>query len=94
MDAQLTRPITMVNEDGELFVSLGQVGKCDADPKVAAAFQKLNESGTAPNWNTFSSLWRERLTARFRDTFMVEPGFESLKSAHYSEYQVQGTNRE
>jgi hypothetical protein len=79
MDAQLTRPITMVNEDGELFVSLGQVGKCDADPKVAAAFQKLNESGAAPNWNTFSSLWRERLTARFRDTFMVE--YSALPSA-------------
>lgn len=91
MDQLLTRPITIVNEDGEIFVSLGQVGKCDGDPKVAAAFQKLNATGAAPNWNTYSSLWRLRLTARFRDKFMVEPAFASLKDAHYSEYQVQGS---
>ena len=35
-DALLTRPIDLVNEDGEIFVSLGQVGECAADPKVEA----------------------------------------------------------
>ena len=91
MDELLTRPITLVNEDGEIFVSLGQNGKCAGDPKVAAAFQKLNESGAVTDWNTYASLWRLRLTSRFRDKFMVEPGFKSLQGAHYSEYQVQGT---
>ena len=91
MDELLTRPITLVNEDGEIFVSLGQNGECAGDPKVAAAFQKLNQSGTVTDWNTYASLWRLRLTSRFRDKFMVEPGFKSLQGAHYSEYQVQGT---
>lgn len=91
MDALLTRPITIVNEDGEIFVSLGQNGKCAGDPRVAAAFQKLNESGSVKDWNTYASLWRLRLTEKFRDKFMVEAGFKSLQGAHYSEYQVQGT---
>eukprot|EP00039_Didymoeca_costata_P012082 m.172848 g.172848 ORF g.172848 m.172848 type:complete len:980 (+) comp15377_c0_seq4:492-3431(+) len=87
MDALLTRPINIINEDGEIFVSLGQVGECGADPKVMAAY---NASG-APNWETYSSMWRLRLTARFRDLFL-KAGLKSLMGTHYSEYQVQGSN--
>lgn len=55
-------------QDGEIFVSLGQVGKCEGDPKVAAAFDAFNAtSGGLATWETYSSLWRVRLTTYFRD---------------------------
>ena len=93
-DELLTRPIDIVNEDGEIFVSLGQVGKCDADPKVKAAFQAFNETcGGAGTWETYSSLWRVRLTTYFRDQFFkATPPIKALQGAHYSEYQVQGSS--
>ena len=55
-DALLTRPIDTINEDGEIFVSLGQDGKCAGDPKVKAAFDKFNASQAgAGTWETYSS---------------------------------------
>jgi len=86
MSRQLTRTITRINEDGEIFVSLGQNGACAADPKVLAAYK---QSGAA-NWVTYASMWRVRLTARFRDLFL-HAGLPALANTHYSEYQVQGT---
>ncbi len=93
-DQRLTRPINLINEDGEIFESLGQLysntntSVCK-DLKVQAAFEKDN----APDWDTFESKWRLRLTVRFRDIFM-QSGLASLKGAAYSQYQVQGTNKD
>lgn len=92
-DESLTRPIDLINEDGEIFESLGQLfsntntSVCK-DPKVQGAF----EADSAPDWDTFESKWRLRLTARFRDKFL-KSGLASLKGAGYSQYQVQGTNK-
>ena len=92
-DETLTRPIDLINEDGEIFESLGNLyGNSNTpvckDAKVQAAFEKDG----APNWDTFESKWRLRLTARFRDVFL-KSGLVSLKGTAYSQYQVQGTDK-
>jgi hypothetical protein len=93
-DETLTRPIDLINEDGEIFESLGNLygnGKtlvCK-DAQVQAAFEKDD----SPNWDTFESKWRLRLTARFRDIFL-QSGLASLKGTAYSQYQVQGTDKD
>jgi hypothetical protein len=93
-DKLLTRPINRINEDGEIFVSLGQAGKCAGDPKVKAAFDKFNASQSgAGTWETYASKWRVRLTTYFRDEFLkATPPIKALDGCHYSEYQVQGSN--
>lgn len=80
-------------------MSLGQPGKCDADPKVAAAFNKFNatmgpwpdtKEGSQDAWETYASAWRVRLTDYFRDQFVnASPPIKALQGTHYSEYQVQ-----
>ena len=93
-DAKLRRPVDLINEDGEIFESLGNLyGNSKTlvckDAKVQAAFEKDGAS----NWDTFESKWRLRLTARFRDIFL-KSGLASLKGTAYSQYQVQGTNKD
>lgn len=93
-DEILKRPIDLINEDGEIFESLGNLygndkTKVCSDAKVQAAFRKDD----APNWDTFESKWRLRLTARFRDIFL-KSGLASLKGTAYTQYQVQGTNKD
>ena len=92
-DETLERPIDLINEDGEIFETLGNLfgndkTKVCKDTQVQAAFEKDG----APNWDTFESKWRLRLTARFRDK-ILKSGLASLKGTSYSQYQVQGTNK-
>lgn len=88
--AGLSNSVPMrVNEDGENFI-LNQLGNLSyhLDPVVTADYAKSGiaplSDGT-PDWLTYTSQWRLRLTEQFRAAFLP-PG------AHYSEYQVQGSS--
>jgi hypothetical protein len=51
-----------------------------------------NNSDGTRDWRTFSSQWRVRLTARFRDRFVRKPSLAKvIGNASYGEFEVQGT---
>jgi len=91
----LTRPVDIINADGEIFISLATPGEYynfSRDPVVYADF---TASG-AVNWETFWSEWRTRLTCGWRDVFMqdsllLKAGVVGANSS-FSMYQVQGSN--
>jgi hypothetical protein len=100
-EGMLQRRINRVNEDGEIFVSIGagEGQTCAADPLVLKDYldgpysKILNTSNNKrAGWETYSSAWRVRLTQRFKAIFLTDPGFKTLEKVHYSEYQVQGDN--
>lgn len=87
--SRLKRPIDIVNADGEIFISLmspSEYFNYSADPKVLADYEQSN----APNWETFFSEWRLRLTNGWTNTFMKYPQLEDsvLKDAAFTMYQV------
>eukprot|EP01046_Picozoa_sp_COSAG06_P019084 COSAG06_NODE_1348_length_9778_cov_6.672280_7_plen_990_part_00 len=90
----LSRPLSIVNLDGEVFASLDVPAEdynYSHDPRVLRDF-KL--SGL-PNWLTYWSAWRARLTKRATDPYMTDPQLRNgiLKDAYLTMYQVQGTDR-
>ena len=89
----LTRPLNVINLDGEVFVDVDHPAedyKFIHDPKVVADF---NASGS-PNWLTYWSTWRVRLTKAATDPYMLDSGLRAgvLKGAYLTMYQVQGTD--
>ena len=89
----LTRPLNVINLDGEVFVDVDRPAedyKFTHDPKVVADF---NASGL-PNWLTYWSTWRVRLTKAATDPYMLDPGLRAgvLKGSFLTMYQVQGTD--
>jgi hypothetical protein len=93
LNGLLTRPISIINADGEVFISADTPAEdynFSFDPAVAKDF---TVSG-APNWLTYWSTWRTRLTTGIRDAFMTDPTLAKgvLKGTKFTMYQVQGTN--
>jgi hypothetical protein len=89
----MTRPISIINADGEVFVSAdtpAELYNYSHDPKVLKDYI----ASDAPNWLTYWSMWRTRLTSAIRDAFMQDPVLSKgvLKDAKFTMYQVQGTN--
>ena len=88
---RLTRPIDLVNTDGEIFISLMSPAEhfdFSHDPAVVADFTR---SGAA-NWETYWSQWRVRLTNGWSNVFMqnqtlIRGGVLSSRSG-FSMYQV------
>eukprot|EP01043_Picozoa_sp_COSAG02_P051126 COSAG02_NODE_5344_length_4414_cov_5.903824_1_plen_998_part_00 len=89
----LTRPLHIINLDGEVFVDVDTPAEdynFARDPKVYADF---NASGL-PNWLTYWSTWRVRLTKAATDPYMTDDTLRSgiLKGTFLTMYQVQGTD--
>jgi hypothetical protein len=85
----LTRPLNIVNLDGEVFVDVDKPAenyKFTHDPKVVADFA----SSGLPNWLTFWSTWRVRLTKAATDPYMTDPTLRAgvLKGTYLTMYQV------
>jgi hypothetical protein len=85
----LTRPLNIINLDGEVFVDVDKPAedyKFTHDPKVVADFA----SSGLPNWLTFWSTWRVRLTKAATDPYMTDPTLRAgvLKGAYLTMYQV------
>jgi len=93
MSKQLKRPISIVNSDGEIFISLmspAEYFNFSLDPKVDADFK----ASALPNWETYWSRWRARLNNAFSNAFLQDPALKDklFKNAAYTMYQVQGSN--
>lgn len=85
----LTRPLNIVNLDGEVFVDVDKPAedyKFTHDPKVVADFT----SSVLPNWLTYWSAWRVRLTKAATDPYMTDPTLRAgvLKGTYLTMYQV------
>ena len=85
----LTRPLSIVNLDGEVFVDVDKPAedyRFTHDPKVVADFA----SSGLPNWLTFWSAWRVRLTKAATDPYMTDPTLRAgvLKGTYLTMYQV------
>ena len=96
---ELERPIDVLNCDGEVFIGLmshrdpaapAELYDYSKDPISLADY---NASG-APNWLTFFSEWRLRLTQGWSSTIMKNSSSTGkvFNDAKFSMYQVQGTN--
>eukprot|EP00040_Diaphanoeca_grandis_P024834 m.136926 g.136926 ORF g.136926 m.136926 type:complete len:1061 (-) comp29894_c0_seq1:14-3196(-) len=93
LGGQLTRPMDIVNADGEVFVSVDVPAEdydYSHDPTVLADFKS---SGLA-NWLTYWSTWRTRITNGVTSEFLNDPTLAKgvLKDTAFTMYQVQGTN--
>jgi hypothetical protein len=67
----LTRPVSIINVDGEVFVSIDSPAEqynFSADPLVLSDYH----SSGAANWETYWSMWRTRLTNAVSDAFMKD----------------------
>jgi hypothetical protein len=91
----LTRPLTIVNADGEVFIGLSTPAEdynFSVDPVVLKDF---TASG-APDWLSFWSAWRARLTNAITDAFLKDPELAGpkgvLHGTYFTQYQIQGTN--
>ena len=91
----LTRPVDYIWEDGEIFSAAMQAQDGLAlDPVVLADYKaqglqnvSVHGGGTGFDWRTFTSRWRLRITARFRDIFLEDSGAAALlANATYGEY--------
>ena len=91
--AHMTRPLSVINADGEVFVSVDTPAESynfSSDPTVLADFEA---SGYA-TWLSYWSAWRTRLTTGITAGFLDDPALSNglLKDSKFSMYQVQGTN--
>jgi hypothetical protein len=78
----LTRPLNMINENGEVF-NWGSDNALAADPAVAAA-----KAASGLDYQTFQGRkFMENETQSYRDKFMTLPGLANTK---FTEYAVDG----
>eukprot|EP00729_Bicosta_minor_P015718 gene15718-14498_t len=90
----LTRPLDIINADGEVFVAVdtpAEVYNYSLDPTVKKDFEA---SVQYPDWLAYWSAWRARITTGITAGFIDDPKLASgiLKDAAFSMYQIQGTN--
>ena len=90
---RLTRPFDLINSDGEVFISLmahrtpaapGEYYDYSKDSVCAADYA----ASGAPNWETYFSMWRTRLTNGFSDTLLAPYRATIFKGTKFSMYQV------
>ena len=95
--AGLRRPIDVLNSDGEVFIGLmshrtppapAEYWNYSLDAVSAADYA----ASGAPNWETFFSQWRVRLTTNWKKEIMAPLEADVFKGARFSMYEVMGDN--
>ena len=96
---RLKRSFDILNSDGEVFIGLmshktpsapAEYWDYSKDPVCRADFAASGQ----PNWESFFSAWRARLTAGWSDRIMrpLRTAGGLFERARFSMYQVQGDN--
>ena len=87
----LRRPFDILNSDGEVFVSLDTPAEYYNFSLDAVSHGDYLASG-APNWETFWSMWRTRLTNGWSRRIMDPLKDTVFKGTAFTMYQIQGDN--